>query len=145
MIFSFNYTYKTYPNSPKATKYSKMLGFATCNTFYAFVTLLIIYFLITFMSAAGISDGVGGVIGIVLFVVAFVVRKRIKTHFEKKIEAIAVADSSFSSFESSSANFKNTNNENTNTNSYTTPTNYSSPTNRNNDVIFDDNQMYIDL
>ena len=149
MPIIFNYTYKNYPHSPKATRYSKTLGLLTCNTAYAVLTFLLSSIVMTPLSSA-MSEEALAIAIIPFFIVSFLLRKKIRGHFEKKIEAIALKDAGYTFGSDTFDEFNKKASKTEAKNTYTKPVNSNttdtaSSTSRNNDVIFDDNQMYIDL
>lgn len=149
MPIIFNYTYKNYPHSPKATRYSKTLGLLTCNTAYALLTFLLSSIVMTPLSST-LNEEATAIAVIPFFIVSFLFRKKIRGHFEKKIEAIALKDAGYTSVSDTFAEFDKKSSETKAKNTYTKPagakpTSTASSTGRNNDVIFDDNQMYIDF
>lgn len=146
MPIIFKYTYKNYPYSLRATKYSKMLGLLTCNGFYITFTFVFFYVLSSFLCSAGISESVSFGISAILGVLSVtLVRKKIREHFGNKIEAIAMTDS----FSRSDVNMNSTNDTFAPAASTTTAdsqkTNNYEPSNNIDDIFIDNNEMYIDL
>jgi len=88
----FNYTYKNYPFSPKATKRSMQLGILTCGA------MCFVYGLFWAMIVFGILNGIGIgneasiILAFISLIGMVVLKNRIKQNVEQKIERMAMAD-----------------------------------------------------
>lgn len=88
----FNYKYKNYPFSPKATQRSKMLGLLTCTTMcllWGFFWFAIIGYA---LSLCGCEEEAAYIIAFVSLIAFVFIIKRIKNTSAVKIEQMAMAD-----------------------------------------------------
>lgn len=151
MPIFIRFKYKNYPHSPKATQRSRALGICTCFTMSA----LMIFFACAFINAfftLFLPEEPAFLISVIISIVGgILIRKKIVTHFEAKIEALAKADLLKTINNGQSSGFENqapkqtaaqpvthVSNNNNNNNSYTVPIS-------NDELFISNNEMYIDL
>ena len=88
----FNYTYKKYPFSPKATKRSMQLGILTCGAMclvYGLFWAMIVFGILT---GIGIGDNASIILSFISLIGMVVLRNRIRQNLDTKIMQIAMAD-----------------------------------------------------
>lgn len=88
----FKYTYKVYEHSPKATKYSKILGVLTCIAMYMVYVVLWLFALATIFAALGLSEDLMYILLVVSLIGLYVLVRKIKLKLQAKIERIALND-----------------------------------------------------
>lgn len=88
----FNYTYKKYPFSPKATKRSMQLGILTCGAMCFVYGLFWAMIVDGILMGIGIPGGVSIILSLISLVGLVVLIRRIKRNGNQKVERIAMAD-----------------------------------------------------
>ena len=100
LIIAINFKWKEYPNSPRATKYSKILGIllSSAMTFvYSFLFIGILGFI---LAECGADEETAYGISFFALIPLLVLRFFFKKKMEAKIEAIARADAQRAFFNS---------------------------------------------
>lgn len=88
----YSYKYKNYPYSPKATRYSRLLGGLTAWPMYLVYGFFWISIVYGVLCAIGIDEDPSMVIALFSLILMVILIKKIKERVSKRIDAIAARD-----------------------------------------------------